>query len=62
MHNGLKELKGTKADRVKYINDVASKYRPSGKVVGILQSSNRQKELMCTLVELKIGEGKDQKK
>lgn len=59
MPNGLKELKGDKDKRLSYINDVAGKFRPSGKVVGILESSNREKELMCTLVELKVGGGKD---
>jgi len=59
MPNGLKELKGDYHNRLKYINDVAGKFRPSGKVVGILESSNRQKEIMCTLVELKVGGGKD---
>ena len=58
----LKEISGNLEERIRQINEIGKTHRPLGKIVGIAESANRQKEQMCTLVEMTEGDaGKKQR-
>ena len=52
---GLKELSGSSEERIRQINEIGRTHRPIGKIVGIPESPNRDKEQMCTLTEVSAG-------
>jgi hypothetical protein len=37
--------------KINEINEIGKKYKPQGRIVGIVESPNRNKEQMCTLIE-----------
>lgn len=52
-------LTGSSEERLVQINELCKTHRPRGKVLGILESPNREKDQLCTLVELESKPQKD---
>ena len=48
----LGTLRGSPEKRLSQINEFCKTHRPSGKVIGILESPNRDKDQLCTLIEI----------
>jgi len=47
-----KEIAGTRDERITLINDYGRTLRPQGRVIGLLNSPNRDQKMIATLVEL----------